>query len=82
MITASKSSIPLKGWENFYITITFTKISILIFRSFTSLFQAFRLWSASENYSERKSGSFYPALLPAIFFARAPLSERLEQASK
>jgi len=55
-----------------------------------SLFEAFRWWSASENYGERKSGKnegrlgkrpfFFPALSLAIFFARAPLSERLEQA--
>ena len=50
----------------------------------------FRQWSAGENNSERKSGkkrgetgepSFFPALSLAIIFARAPLSERLEQAT-
>ena len=53
-----------------------------------SLFQAFRWWSASEKYSERKNGKkrgaqsplLPPTLSLTIFSARAALSERLERA--
>ena len=36
---------------------------------------------ASERARKKTRGDFFPALSLALFFARAPLSERLEQAS-